>query len=99
MNVKSLLHRYSQPSPIDTILSLRRRNSSSSRVHSVICRSRSMTYRFSRLRRLEQHCPTYLNAAPIAHFTCTMAGGFQVPAPAGRIDGGVCFGQYRRITM
>ena len=28
---------------------------------------------------------------------CT-AGGFHVPRPAGRIEGGVIFGQYRRIT-
>ena len=26
------------------------------------------------------------------------AGGCQVPSPAGRIEGGVSFGQYRRIT-
>ncbi len=25
-------------------------------------------------------------------------GGFHVPSPAGRIDGGVSFGQYSRIT-
>jgi len=25
-------------------------------------------------------------------------GGFQVPSPGGQIDGGVSFGQYRRIT-
>jgi len=29
---------------------------------------------------------------------CTIAGGFQVPSPGGKIDGGVSLGQYRRIT-
>ena len=32
------------------------------------------------------------------YFDTTTAGGFQVPSPGGRIDGGVSFGQYRRIT-
>jgi hypothetical protein len=30
--------------------------------------------------------------------TC-MAGGCQVPEPGGRIEGGVSFGQYKRITI
>src|ERR1700740_2177167 len=29
---------------------------------------------------------------------CT-AGGFHVPSPGGRMDGGVSFGQYKRMTM
>jgi hypothetical protein len=32
------------------------------------------------------------------YFAATMPGGFHVPSPGGRIDGGVSFGQYRRIT-
>jgi hypothetical protein len=28
----------------------------------------------------------------------TIAGGFHVPSPAGKIDGGVSLGQYSRIT-
>jgi hypothetical protein len=31
--------------------------------------------------------------------TAVTAGGFHVPSPGGKIDGGVSFGQYRRITM
>ncbi len=30
--------------------------------------------------------------------TCFTPGGCHVPSPAGRIEGGVGFGQYRRIT-
>src|SRR6266478_9315608 len=32
------------------------------------------------------------------YFDATMAGGLHVPSPGGRIEGGVSFGQYRRIT-
>ena len=32
------------------------------------------------------------------YFDATIAGGFQVPSPGGKIEGGVSFGQYRRIT-
>jgi hypothetical protein len=32
------------------------------------------------------------------HDTCFTAGGCHVPSPAGRIDGGVSLGQYKRIT-
>ena len=28
-----------------------------------------------------------------SYFTFTMPGGFQVPSPGGRIDGGISFGQ------
>ena len=34
----------------------------------------------------------------MGHFTVTRAGGCQVPSPGGRIEGGVVFGQYRRMT-
>ena len=33
-----------------------------------------------------------------AYLATWIAGGFQVPSPGGRTDGGVSFGQYRRIT-
>jgi len=33
------------------------------------------------------------------YFVAIAAGGFQVPSPGGRTEGGVSFGQYRRITM
>jgi hypothetical protein len=32
------------------------------------------------------------------YFAATITGGFHVPSPGGKIDGGVSFGQYRRIT-
>jgi hypothetical protein len=32
------------------------------------------------------------------YFAVTITGGFHVPSPGGKIDGGVAFGQYRRIT-
>lgn len=32
------------------------------------------------------------------YFDTTSAGGCQLPLPAGRIEGGAVFGQYRRIT-
>ena len=32
------------------------------------------------------------------HLDATIAGGFQVPSPGGKIDGGSFFGQYSRIT-
>ena len=32
------------------------------------------------------------------YFDATTAGGFHVPSPGGKIDGGVSLGQYRRIT-
>jgi hypothetical protein len=32
------------------------------------------------------------------YFDATIAGDFQVPSPGGKIEGGVSFGQYRRIT-
>jgi hypothetical protein len=32
------------------------------------------------------------------YWACITPGGFQSPLPAGRIDGGVSFGQYKRIT-
>jgi hypothetical protein len=35
----------------------------------------------------------------VHHLACINAGGCQLPWPDGRIDGGVSFGQYRRITM
>jgi hypothetical protein len=38
-------------------------------------------------------------AAPMrAYFAATIPGGFQVPLPAGKIEGGVSLGQYKRIT-
>ena len=40
--------------------------------------------------RQQASAPPYLDA--------TIAGGFQVPSPGGKIDGGSFFGQYRRIT-
>jgi hypothetical protein len=33
-----------------------------------------------------------------SYLDATTAGGFHVPSPAGKIEGGVSFGQYRRIT-
>ena len=33
-----------------------------------------------------------------AYFPATRLGGFQLPSPGGRIDGGVSLGQYSRIT-
>jgi hypothetical protein len=48
------------------------------------------------------HWSCRLRAAPAigakAYFAITTAGGFQVPSPAGKIDGASVFGQYRRIT-
>jgi len=38
-------------------------------------------------------------ACPLTYSTRVRPGGFQVPAPGGRIDGASVFGQYRRITM
>jgi hypothetical protein len=38
------------------------------------------------------------NARPENHFATTIAGGFQLPSPGGRIEGGCVFGQYKRIT-
>jgi hypothetical protein len=32
------------------------------------------------------------------YFATSTAGGCQVPSPAGKIDGGVSLGQYKRIT-
>jgi hypothetical protein len=32
------------------------------------------------------------------YFVATIAGGFQVPSPAGKIEGGVSLGQYSRIA-
>src|SRR5260370_30004120 len=32
------------------------------------------------------------------YFTFTMPGGFHVPSPGGRIEGGVSLGQWRRMT-
>ena len=32
------------------------------------------------------------------YFVATIPGGFHVPSPGGKIEGGVSFGQYRRIT-
>jgi hypothetical protein len=46
-----------------------------------------------------------IEAAPYRHrrshyryFDATIPGGFHVPSPAGKIDGGESFGQYKRIT-
>jgi hypothetical protein len=36
--------------------------------------------------------------AQVCQLACTIAGGCQVPLPAGSIDGGVSFGQCKRIT-
>jgi hypothetical protein len=36
---------------------------------------------------------------PSRQFTFTIAGGLQLPLPAGRIDGASDFGQYSRITV
>ena len=33
------------------------------------------------------------------YFDTAIAGGFHVRSPGGRMDGGVCLGHYRRITM
>lgn len=42
-------------------------------------------------------CPLQ-GRTPDCYFDATIPGGFQVPTPAGRIEGGVSLGQYRRIT-
>ena len=34
----------------------------------------------------------------VLYLAATSAGGCHVPSPAGRIDGGSVFGQYRRMT-
>lgn len=38
------------------------------------------------------------SSARSCHCTRFRPGGFQLPSPGGRIDGGMSFGQYRRIT-
>jgi hypothetical protein len=45
-------------------------------------------------------CPTERMGAPVGNLyaAATIAGGFHVPSPAGKIDGGVSLGQYSRIT-
>jgi hypothetical protein len=36
---------------------------------------------------------------PTCYLSAQIGGGFQVPKPGGKIEGGVSLGQYRRITM
>ena len=38
-------------------------------------------------------------ARPVGYCTSWMAGGCQLPLPAGRIEGASIFGQYRRKTI
>jgi hypothetical protein len=49
---------------------------------------------------LEREC-FWSSAFVVVNGYCatSIAGGFHVPSPGGSIDGGVSFGQYRRITI
>ena len=60
---------------------------------------RIMTQNFAPVRGAAGLVKLMLVAAGVRlYFDATIAGGFQVPSPGGKTDGGSVFGQYRRIT-